>query len=111
MRWNKLGVILIGAMVALPSPGVSQISSRDSFVHKKKYVMGTVFEIVAYGESPAQVAEAIDQAFQEIAYLDQGMSDYKPDSALHQLTRSVFSQTRPVPPDLYRVIAESLRYS
>jgi FAD:protein FMN transferase len=111
MRWNRLGVILIGAMVALPSTGISQISSRDSFVHRKKYVMGTVFEIVAYGESPVQVAEAIDQAFQEIVYLDQVMSDYKPDSALNQLNRTAFSQAQPVPPDLYRVIAESLRYS
>ena len=111
MRWNKLGTILICAIVALPSSGISQVSSRDSFAHKKKYVMGTVFEIVAYGEPLIQVAEAIDQAFQEIVYLDQVMSDYKPDSALNQLNRTAFSQAQPVPPDLYRVIAESLRYS
>ena len=44
--------------------------------------MGTVFEIVAYGESQTQVSDAIDQALQEVVRLDDVMSDYKPDSAL-----------------------------
>ena len=67
--------------------------SPAPFVHKKKYVMGTVFEIVAYGESLTQASDAVDQALQEIVRLDEVMSDYKTDSALSHLNHS--SHSRP----------------
>ncbi len=74
MRWNRLRpVILLWALFALDSTASSQ--AQAPFVHKKKYVMGTVFEIVAYGESPERASEAIDQAFREIVRLDNLMSD------------------------------------
>ena len=107
MHWNKqliaglIFVVAISAAAQAPAP----------FVHKKKYVMGTVFEIVAYGESPAQTSDAIDQAFQEIVRLDNVMSDYKPGSDLSRLNRSAYLLPQPVPPDLYRVIAEALLYA
>jgi len=108
MRWNKrLAVGLI--CVALAATGAAQ--PRAPFVHKKKYAMGTVFEIVAYGESLAQASDATDQAFQEIVRLDDLMSDYKADSALSHLNHTAYSQSQSVPPDLYRVIEEALVYS
>jgi thiamine biosynthesis lipoprotein len=110
MRWNKqLAVVLICAGVALVSTWASP--PLAPFVHKKKYVMGTVFEIVAYGESRAQASDAIDKAFEEIVCLDDVMSDYKSDSTLSRLNRSAHFHPVSVPPDLYRVIEESLRYS
>ncbi len=110
MRWNRrLAVSLTCASAALALTGASPPTAP--FVHKKKYVMGTVFEIVAYGKSLPQASVAIDQAFQEILRLDQVMSDYKADSALSRLNRSAHSHPEPVPPDLYRVIEEALRYS
>ena len=113
MRWNKiLAVILLSASVALASAETSQPqTAHQTFVHKKKYVMGTVFEIVAYGESTKQASDAIDQAFREIVRLDEVMSDYKPDSALSRLNHSSHSVPQPVPPDLYVVIGEALKYS
>ncbi len=113
MRWNKpLTVVLLYASVALASADASQAAPvHTNFVHKKKYVMGTVFEIVAYGDSPEQASDAIDQAFREIVRLDDVMSDYKADSALSRLNHSSHSLPQPVPPDLYRVIAEALQYS
>jgi len=113
MRWNKiLAVILLSASVALASAETSQPqTAHQTFVHKKKYVMGTVFEIVAYGESTKQAADAIDQSFREIVRLDEVMSDYKPDSALSRLNHSSHSVPQPVPPDLYVVIGEALKYS
>lgn len=80
-------------------------------VHKQKYVMGTVFEIVAYDPLPSRAAEAIDKAFEAIVRLDEVMSNYKPDSDLSRLNRSAHFHPQVVPPDLYRVIAESLLYS
>jgi FAD:protein FMN transferase len=91
------------------------VSAADSdpatFVHKKKYVMGTVFEIVAYDESPARASEAIDKAFQKIVRLDEVMSNYNSASALSRLNRSAHFHAEVVPLDLYRVIEESLVYS
>ena len=55
--------------------------------------MGTVFEIVAYGDSQTQVSDAIDLALQEVVRLDDVMSDYKADSALSRLNHS--SHSRP----------------
>jgi thiamine biosynthesis lipoprotein ApbE len=43
--------------------------------------------------------------------LDEVMSDYKPDSALSRLNRSAHFEAQTIPPDLYRVIEESLQYS
>jgi thiamine biosynthesis lipoprotein len=117
MRWNKpFAVVLLSASVALALALASAEASQpapvhQSFVHKKKYVMGTVFEIVAYGESPEQASDAIDQAFREIVRLDNVMSDYKADSALSRLNHSSHSTPQSVPPDLYRVIGEALQYS
>jgi FAD:protein FMN transferase len=73
--------------------------------------MGTVFEIVAYGDSLPDVSNAVDEAFEEMARLDDVMSDYKPDSALSRLNRSAHFRAESVPPDLYRIIEESLQYS
>jgi FAD:protein FMN transferase len=116
MRWNKpLAVVLLCASVALAAAEASQASflhkNQEPFVHKKKYVMGTVFEIVAYGDSPEQASDAVDQAFREIVRLDDVMSDYKADSALSRLNHSSHSRPQSVPPDLYRVIGEALQYS
>jgi FAD:protein FMN transferase len=110
MRWNRqLAAIVLCASTALASTAASQPEAR--FVHKKKYVMGTVFEIVAYGDSLARASDAVDRAFEEIGRLDDLMSDYKADSALSRLNHSSHSLPESVPPDLYRVIGEALRYS
>ena len=110
MRWNKpLATILLCASAVMASGQPS--ASQAPFVHKKKYIMGTVFEIVAYGDSPEQVSKAIDKAFVEIVRLDDVMSDYKPDSALSHLNHSSHVGPQSVPPDLYRIIGDALEYS
>ena len=113
MRWNKaLAVFLFCASAALASAEAShEALVHNNFVHKKKYVMGTVFEIVAYSESSEKALDAIDQAFREIVRLDDVMSDYKADSALSRLNHSSHSSPQSVPPDLYRIIGEALQYS
>jgi len=113
MRWNKpLAAVLLWASVVLASAQASpEAQPQAPFVHKKKYVMGTVFEIVAYGKSRLQVSEAVDLALQEVVRLDDVMSDYKADSALSRLNHSSHSRPQRVPPDLYRVIGEALQYS
>jgi thiamine biosynthesis lipoprotein len=80
-------------------------------VYKKKYIMGTVFEIAAYDHSPEHASKAIEKAFQEIVRIDDLFSNYKPDSALSNLNRSAHFHTEKIPPDLYRVIEQSMQFS
>ena len=133
MRWNKrrdavapatarvsrcrngnhrgAGTLLWFVLISFVLVSATDSEPTISFVHKKKYVMGTVFEIVAYDKSSARVSDAIDKAFQEIVRLDEVMSNYNSESALSRLNRSAHFHTEVVPIDLYRVIEESLQYS
>ena len=104
-RWRVLGFLLLsfGAIV--------QSSDNQILVYKKKYIMGTVFEIAAYGSSSEQASSAIDKAFQEIVRMDDLMSNYKPESPVSRLNRSAHFHAEKVPPDLYRVIEEAMHFS
>ena len=97
------------ALIPLATSGTAE--TRTPLVHKTKYIMGTVYEIAAYDESPAHASAAIDKAFAEVVYLDGVLSNYKPESDLSRLNREGHFHAVRVPADLYRVIEESLRYS
>src|SRR2546429_1044861 len=108
MRWSSR----IAASLMLASLSAALAHAQDlASIHKKKFVMGTVFEIVAYDASPARASAAIDDAFQEIVRLDGIMSNYKSGSDLSRLNRTAHFHAEAVPTDLYNVIEESLRYS
>lgn len=115
MRWPKtLTVFLLGASAVVASLHLASAQTSGAqplLVHKKKYVMGSVFEIAAYGDSQTRVSDAIDLAFAEIVRIDAVMSDYKTDSDLSRLNDSSHSSPETIPSDLYRVIDEALRYS
>lgn len=89
----------------------AQSSQKQTLVYKKKYVMGTVFEIAAYDTSSAHASDIIERAFQEIVRVDDLLSNYKPESALSRLNRSAHFHSEKVPPDLYRVIDQAVRFS
>src|SRR5579863_983009 len=86
-------------------------SENQVLVYKKKYAMGTVFEIAAYDQSSEHASNAIERAFHEIVRIDDLLSNYKPDSALSNLNRSAHFHAEKVPPDLYRVIDQSMHFS
>ena len=88
-----------------------QSSENQALVYKKKYIMGTVFEIAAYDQSSEHASNAIERAFQEIVRLDDLMSNYKPDSTLSNLNRSAHFHAEKVPSDLYRVIDQAVQFS
>jgi len=89
----------------------TQSSENQHLVYKKKYVMGTVFEIAAYSESPEKASAAIDKAMEEIVRIDDLMSNYKPESALSRLNHSAHFQAQKVPSDLYRAIERAVQFS
>jgi FAD:protein FMN transferase len=112
MRCNR--ALAVGLCCAWLSPAFAQVKSPDAkipLIHKTKYAMGTVYEIVVYDESPAHAAQAIEKAFAEIVRLDEALSNFKPESELSQLNRNAHFAPVRVSPDLYRVIDESLKYS
>jgi len=88
-----------------------QSLENQVLVYKKKYIMGTIFEIAAYDQSSEHASNAIEKAFQEIVRLDNLLSNYKPDSALSNLNRSAHFHTEKVPSDLYRVIDQAVQFS
>ncbi len=110
MRWSRAhGAWLIAACIPLVLASAQE--TKTPLVRKTKYIMGTVFEIAAYDQLPERASHAIDQAFAEIARLDDVMSDYKPESDLSRLNRNAHFHAEKVPADLYRVIEESVKYS
>src|SRR5215469_12714232 len=106
---KRVAATLVVLFISFGSSG--QISDKKQIVYRKKYIMGTVFEIAAYGESSEQTSIAIERAFQEIIRIDDVMSNYKPESALSALNRSAQYHPAKVPPDLYRVIEEAIPFS
>ena len=110
MRWNRIAAALLIFAGLQPARAVGP-GAMPVPVHEQKYAMGTVFDIVVYTDSPARAAAAMDKAFQEIVHLDAVMSNFKPESDLSRLNRGAHFHTVNVPPDLYTVIADSLRYS
>jgi FAD:protein FMN transferase len=110
MHWNR-ALAAVGLMAGIPLLVASAPQTKTPLVHKTKYAMGTVYEIAAYDESPERASQAIDKAFAEIVRLDEVLSNYKPESDLSRLNRNGHFHTEKVPPDLYRVIEESVKYS
>ena len=109
MRWSR--ALAAGLLAGIPLVPASAPETKTPLVHKTKYVMGTVYEIAAYDDSPARASRAIDEAFAEIVRLDGVMSNYKPESDLSRLNRNGHYHAEQVPADLYRVIEESVKYS
>ena len=109
MRCDRRWAVLVILFFSFGSS--VQSSDRQILVYKKKYIMGTVFEIVAYSGSLEQASSAIDKGFQEILRIDDLMSNYKPESALSHLNQSAHFHTERVPPDLYRVIEQAVQFS
>jgi thiamine biosynthesis lipoprotein len=77
--------------------------------------MGCVYAIVAYGEDAAALPRIVEDAFDEVDRIDRLMSNYKPESPLSQLNREAagagFATPRTIDPELFAMIAESMRYS
>jgi FAD:protein FMN transferase len=109
MRWNRAAVRAL--LVWIPAALATAPDAKIPLIHKTKYSMGTVYEIAVYDELPERASAAIDKAFAEIVRLDAMMSNYKPDSDLSRLNREGHFHTVKVPPELYRVIEESVKYS
>ena len=96
---NALGAALADPAGALVRHEASRMS------------MGCAYAIIAYGRDGAALPGIVDTAFDEVDRIDRLMSHYKPESALSRLNRDAAGAPVTVAPELFGLIAESLRYS
>ncbi len=80
-------------------------------VRRAHYVMGTIFEIEAYGSDPERTAAAVEEAFAAIRHADAVLSDYRDDSELSLLNREGAQGFVPLSSDLFEVLQTSAAYS
>lgn len=109
MHSNRAAVAALSLWI--PAVFATAFDRNTPLIHKTKYSMGTVYEIAVYDPQPDRASAAIDKAFAEIVRLDAMMSNYRPESDLSRLNREGHFHPVKVPPELYRVIEESVKYS
>src|SRR2546423_2154596 len=98
-------------LVCLALFSAKSTASTLHLVHKKKYVMGTVFEVAVYSASVERATEAIEKALEEAVRLDGVLSNFKSNSELSQLNHLAHFHAQTVSLDLYRAVEQSLHYS
>ncbi len=108
-HWHAFFLLVLLVCLALFS--AKSTAPTLHLVHKKKYVMGTVFEVAVYSPSVERATEAIEKALEEVVRLDGVLSNFKSSSELSQLNHFAHFHAQTVSLDLYRAIEESLHYS
>jgi thiamine biosynthesis lipoprotein len=108
---KRTAAVLIGFFFFCSIASSVRGSEKQLLVYRKKYIMGTVFDIAAYDQSSQHASDAIEKAFREIVRIDDLLSNYKSDSALSNLNRAAHFHAERVPSDLYCVIEEAVQFS
>jgi thiamine biosynthesis lipoprotein len=110
MRWNRIPrAMLVSANLIFLAGAIS--AETIPAVYKKRYAMGTLYEVVVYDRSVERASAAIDKALDEVVRLDEVMSNFKPESDLSRMNRSAHFHAVQIRSDLYKVIEASLNYS
>jgi thiamine biosynthesis lipoprotein len=89
-----------------PGPPVRQ----DGTIYGSSQLMGTSVSINVFldaGKSTAKAGEAMQAALDEMARLEDLLSEWKPQSDLSQLNDAAGGEARPVGPDLLEVLLRS----
>lgn len=103
--------LLFLCLLAAAAPLAPAFEPDLNVVRRAHYVMGTVFEIEAYGQDAARTAAAVEEAFAIIRHADEVMSDYRDDSELSRLNRDGAKGFVPLSADLFAVLQKSAEYS
>jgi len=80
-------------------------------VHRARYSMGTMFDIVVYHSSHDEAERAIGKAMSEIVRLDGVLSNFKAESDLSRLNREGRDRFVAVDASMYDVVRQSLEFS
>lgn len=99
------GLILLAVSI---STGAFAASATETPVSRSRFLMGTLCEAAAYGEG---AGPAIEAAFNEMARLEQILSDYRDDSELTGLNQRAGSGPVACSTDLFEFLSEAVRHS
>jgi thiamine biosynthesis lipoprotein len=94
----SLAVIAAGAFAAAQAPKP---------VHRQRFAMWTVVDIVAYHPSQSAAEAAVTKALDEIERLDEVLSNYEADSDVSKLVRDGRHKSVPVDASLFEIIQKS----
>ncbi|HVD78545.1 MAG TPA: FAD:protein FMN transferase [Vicinamibacteria bacterium] len=112
MLRRSLSWLLVGGWLGLPLAAAPAGPAGALVRHEaSRMSMGCAYAIVAYGRDGAALPGIVDAAFDEVDRIDRLMSHYKPESELSRLNREAAAAPVTVDPELFGLIAESLRYS
>ncbi len=80
-------------------------------VHRERYSMGTMFNVVVFHEETAAAGRAAEEALAEVVRLDRVMSHYMEQSELTRLNRAARAGFVAVDPGLFEVIERAVAFS
>ncbi len=107
------GVLLVTTVALLASGGPvsSALQGQPIMYQEARRLMWTQFEIIAYGQERARLAEAAEAAFEEIDRLDRQMSNYSDTSELTYINRNAAHEEVIVEKELFDFLKLSIDYS
>ncbi|MBI5709076.1 MAG: FAD:protein FMN transferase [Candidatus Eisenbacteria bacterium] len=82
--------------------------ARQPAVERARYLMGTICTVRAEALDTVRAGLAVEEAFGEIARLEQVMSSWRDDSELARLNAEAGEDRVPCSPDLYAVLDSAL---
>jgi thiamine biosynthesis lipoprotein len=86
-------------------------AAQAEWVLREQAIMGTRCAVELWVEDPATAPALAEKVFEEMRRVDRLMSTYKPQSQLSRLNAEGARRPVVLAPELYRLIADSLRYS
>ena len=106
MRFDSLAVCSL-----IAAAGAFMTAQAPSPVHRQRFAMWTVVDIVAYHPSRADAEAAIAKALQEVERLDDVLSNYEPESDVSKLVRDARNKSVAVDSSLFEIIQQSIDLS
>jgi thiamine biosynthesis lipoprotein len=96
-------------------PSIADAGTRPpaeaSVIRRSRALMGTVFEILVVETSGARAEAAIGAAFEEVARLEELMSEWRPDSEISRVNAAAGRAAVQVSPEILEILGEARRVS
>ena len=104
----RSGSVGIGLALLASTFGSAQAPAP---VHRQRFAMWTMIDIVAYHPSRADAEAAVAKALEEVERLDDVLSNYEPESDISKLVRDARNKAMTVDSSLFEVIQKSVDLS
>lgn len=85
--------------------------ARADWVRREETIMGTRIYVEAWHDDPVRGAAAVDAVMADMRRINELMSHYRPDSQLSRINARAAVEPVAVEPELFDLIARSIRYS